>query len=244
MDPGHASRPRAYPLNGDLPLARRRAGLAHRGVLMTRWLSFFGILLAFLAPGRRAPAAERAPAAGAGPRAIAGSLRTARALRARSRDYLAAAVSEYQALLRRSPHHLEAERGLARALRDQGAEEAALPYLRDVADRSRLGVDEARLGWALFRAGHWAEAADAFVNARQRGQNDPETVRGAALAATAARAALDLGPASDDGAVDWAALWLRRVPEAGSRRGGGLPRAQISRQAPDLYRSILADCWQ
>jgi hypothetical protein len=119
-------------------------------------------------------------------------LREARTLRARSRRYLEAAVVEYRAVLRRDPRNLEAQRGLARALRDQGAEEDALPYLREVAERSGEGIDSARLAWALFRAGRWAEAADAFGKARERGQNDAETVRGVALASAAARAALDL----------------------------------------------------
>ena len=70
-------------------------------------------------------------------------------------------------------------------------EEAALPYLQDIAARSGQGQDDARLGWALFRAGRSAEAADAFRTARRHGDDDAETVRGAMLAAAAARAALD-----------------------------------------------------
>src|SRR5439155_14451866 len=96
---------------------------------------------------------------------------------------------EYRAVLRAEPRNMAAQRGLARVLRDRGAEEAALPYLRAVAERSGEGLDSARLGWALFRAGRWAEAADAFARARGRGQNDAETERGAALAAAAAQAA-------------------------------------------------------
>jgi hypothetical protein len=124
----------------------------------------------------------------------AAHLEQARSLRARSRQALEAAAAEYRAVLRQEPRDLAAERGLARVLRDQGAEEEALPYLRDVAERSKDGVDSARLGWALFRAGRWTEAADAFRAARDRGRHDAETVRGAALASAAARAALAGAP--------------------------------------------------
>jgi hypothetical protein len=117
-------------------------------------------------------------------------LRAARALRTRSRESLAGAAAEYRAILRRAARNEDAERGLARVLRDEGREEDALPYLRDVAGRSHDGADEARLGWALFRAGYWSEANDAFSRAREHGYGDPETVRGQALAAAAARAAL------------------------------------------------------
>jgi hypothetical protein len=103
------------------------------------------------------------------------------------------ALAEYRAALRRDPDSLEAKRGMARILRDKGAEEQALPYLREVAERSGEGVDHARLGWALVRAGRWAEAADAFQEARERGRDDPETVQGSELAAAAARAALGDG---------------------------------------------------
>jgi hypothetical protein len=118
----------------------------------------------------------------------AAHLRRARALRARARQDLVAAGAEYRAVLQRNPGQLDAERGLARVLRDQGMDEAALPYLQDVAARSGQGQDDARLGWALFRVGRWAEAADAFRAARRHGYDDAETARGAALAA---RAALD-----------------------------------------------------
>jgi hypothetical protein len=160
------------------------------------------------------------PAAGArekgGDGAVA-HLDQAQALRARSREYLAAAVTEYRAVLQREPQNLAAERGLARALRDQGAEEEALPYLRDVAERSRDGVDHARLGWALFRAGRWAEAADAFHSARDRGRNDAETVQGAALASAAARAALVGGEEAPARSAE--AEHPKAAGEEGERRG-------------------------
>src|SRR5436309_9865750 len=95
-----------------------------------------------------------APSARAGDRApdAAAHLRAARSLRARSREALAGAAAEYRAILRRSPRNQDAERGLARVLRAQGREEAALPFLRDVAARSHDGGDEARVAWALSRA--------------------------------------------------------------------------------------------
>ncbi len=140
-------------------------------------------------------------------------LRQARSLRTRSRADNAAAIAEYHAALRRDPANLEAQRGLARALRDRGAEEQALPYLREVARRSGDGVDDARLAWALFRVGRWAEAADAFATARQHGQNDPETARGNTLAATAARAALNpppgTSPPTSDAAAETPSGWRR-----------------------------------
>jgi hypothetical protein len=180
------------------------------------------LLLGSLVAGVRAQDRERqTPISGD---ATSLHLRQARVLRARSRQDLADAVAQYRAVLRRAPHQLEAERGLARSLRGQGREEEALPALRDVAALSGEGLDSARLAWALFRAGHWAEAADAFTTAREHGQNDPETVRGAALAATAARAALSSegarGEAMTGGAVPapsdagpsgwqraWSGLW-------------------------------------
>jgi hypothetical protein len=162
---------------------------------VSRWLSMLVILLTLVS----VPALE-AEESSARADGTAARLREAKALRARSRRYLEAAVAGYRAVLRRDPRSLEAQRGLARALRDQGAEEEALPYLREVAGRSEAGVDYVRLAWALFRSGRWAEAADAFAEARKRGQDDAETARGAALAAATARAALD----------------LNRGPEAGS----------------------------
>src|SRR5439155_3055994 len=112
------------------------------------------------APGARA--ADKAPDAAA-------HLRAARTLRTRSREALAGAAAEYRAILRRAPRNEDAARGLARVLRDQGREEEALPYLREVATRSRDGGDAARLAWSLFRAGHWSEAVDAFTRAREHG---------------------------------------------------------------------------
>lgn len=159
---------------------------------MSGWLTLFIVLLGLTAPAPGPAAAAASPEGG-----LTARLQAAKRLRDRSRRALEAAIAEYRAVLRQDPRSLEAQRGLARALRDQGAEEAALPYLREVAERSGEGVDSARLAWALFRAGRWAEAADAFSQARQRGHDDAETIRGAALAASAARASLGLerGPA-------------------------------------------------
>jgi hypothetical protein len=156
------------------------------------WLPILVLLLGLAAPGTvAAPSSSSEGGEGA-------QLREAKTLRTRSRLYLEAAIKEYRAVLRREPRSLEAQRGLARALRDQGSEEAALPYLREVAARSEEGIDSARLAWALFRAGRWAEAADAFAQAQARGQSDAETLRGAVLAAAAAQASLGLerGPAA------------------------------------------------
>src|SRR5262245_36647921 len=141
---------------------------------MRRWQS--GILLALFV--------SAAPlAAGEGDHAsVATRLQRAETLRSRSREYLEAAAAEYRAVLQRDPQNLEAERGLGRVLRDSGAVEQALPYLRDAAQRSGDAVDDARLGWALLRAGKWAEAKSAFEAARRRGMNDAETLRGHALA--------------------------------------------------------------
>jgi hypothetical protein len=152
--------------------------------LVTRTFSLFTLFACLLASGTAAWAAS---SRGGG---LAARLQQAKALRTRARQSLAAAAAEYRAALRQEPRNLEAERGLARVLRDQGAEEEALPYLRDVAERSGQSVDEARLAWALFRAGRWAESAEAFTQARERGQNDPETVQGERLAVAAARVAL------------------------------------------------------
>src|SRR5690242_1118165 len=116
---------------------------------MTRFCSILiaALLLGSPAPGVRA--VDRARDSASSTDVAAVHLRQARAFRTQSRQYLASAVAEYRAILRRAPHHQEAERGLARALRDQGREEEALPPLRDVADRSGQGIDSARLGWAL-----------------------------------------------------------------------------------------------
>src|SRR5207244_4405625 len=109
--------------------------------LMARPMSLL-ISTVVLVPLWLAPSAlarDRARASAGGGDLVAAHLREARALRARSRAYLESAVAEYRAILQRAPHHLEAERGLARALRDQGAEVDALPYLRAVAERSSQG---------------------------------------------------------------------------------------------------------
>jgi hypothetical protein len=179
---------------------------------MNRWSMLLAAFLLWLAPAAGAREAGRR-----GDDAAA-HVRQARELRTRSRQLNDAAVSEYRAALKRETGNLEAERGLARALRDRGAEAEALPYLREVAERSGEGVDHARLAWSLFRAGRWAEAADAFARARQRGMNDSETLRGDALAATAARAALGPRAASPD-AADGATP--PKAPPDGWRRAWG-----------------------
>lgn len=146
---------------------------------MTRRL--IALFLLLLGSGSLAMAKE--------PASVTAQLRQADALRARSRELLDDAANAYRAVLEREPQNLEAERGLGRVLRDSGAVEQALPYLRDAAKRSDDAADYARLGWALFRAGEWAEAEEAFGSARRRGKQDAETVRGSALAKSAARAA-------------------------------------------------------
>src|SRR5688572_2638074 len=134
---------------------------------MKRWLAILVFLeVALFVPGAWAKPAEEGTTA---------RLRRAQSLRESARANLDAAEGEYRAVLRQDADNLEAERGLARILRDRGAAEQALPYLRDVAKRSDAAVDYARLGWGLYRTGRWAEAAEAFREARQRGRNDAET---------------------------------------------------------------------
>jgi hypothetical protein len=144
-----------------------------------------GILLA-AGPAASEPAGDRAAKRSTG--GVAAQLREAKALRERSRETLSRAAEAYRAVLRADAGNLEAQRGLARVLRDQGAEEEAIPLLQAVAQRSNEGVDYARWGWALLRAGRWPEAAGAFTAAREHGYDDAETTRGFAVATAAAQA--------------------------------------------------------
>jgi hypothetical protein len=149
---------------------------------------------------------------------VTARLRQAQALRERSRETLVQAEAAYCAVLRTEPDNLDALRGLARVLRDRGAEEEAIPHLQAAAERSKEGVDYARWGWALLRRGRWSEAAAAFDAARRHGYDDAETTHAFAVATAAARAGSVSGsgesplPRESDGETEaarsgWQGAW-------------------------------------